>query len=67
MNRTDQIGGITITTDILSLTVFQIVIYMYVSNVFGKMFGGYINTDFDKRIEKDKRASRHKAPMDMLF
>lgn len=52
MNKSVRIIVVAIAAGILAFSVFGIVSYMYVDNMFNKMFGGHIYTDYDKKVQQ---------------
>ena len=64
MNNTVRIIGIAIGAGIIAFAVFQIGLYVWVDNIFHRMFGGHLYTDYDNKVEEIREIQqRHEARM----
>ena len=63
-SSTVKIVGIAIGAGLIAFAVFQLGLYVWVDNMFNKMFGGHLYTDYDNKVEEIREIQqRHEARM----
>ncbi|MGD9673722.1 MAG: hypothetical protein AB7U98_09615 [Candidatus Nitrosocosmicus sp.] len=58
MNKSVRIIVIAIAAGILAFAVFQIAMYVWADNMFNKMFGGHLYSDYDNKVQQIKELQK---------
>lgn len=58
MNKSVRIIAIAIVAGVLAFAVFQITMYVWADNMFNKMFGGHLYSDYDNKVQQIKELQK---------
>lgn len=58
MNKSVRIIAIAIVAGVLAFAVFQIAMYVWADNMFNKMFGGHLYSDYDNKVQQIKELQK---------